>query len=164
MVVPVTPSFFDTLKDSIAKSGSDLDLSIATGPSPPLSAPLLRMSVSEDTAIPSSLITVLDAAYLFHLLARDPQKVVAPGKSLLSVLAGLNLMVTRTLESLPEKFARKTIHQAFWDEVSPYPHVLMNRSILMILRPVRPSEHFLPHYHPHRSAVSRVCTETFMRL
>ena len=124
MVIPVTPSFFDTLKDNIAKSGSDLGLSMGTETSPPLSAPLLRMSISEGAVIPSSLIMVLDAAYLFHLLARDPQKVVAPGKSPLSVLAGLNLMVTRTLESPPEKFARKAIHQAFWDEVIPYPHTV----------------------------------------
>jgi len=124
MVIPVTPTFFHTLKDNIAMSGSDLGLSIATEPSLPLSAPLLRMSISEDTVIPNSLIMVLDAAYLFHLLARDPQKVVAPGKSLLSVLAGLNLMVTSTLESPSEKFVRKRIHQAFWDQVSTYPHTL----------------------------------------
>ena len=124
MTTPVTPTFFNTLKDKIAKSGSDLGLSIETEPSLPLSAPLLRMSISEDIAIPNSLIMVLDSAYLFHLLARDPQKVVAPGKSLLSVLAGLNLMVTRTLESPPEKFARETIHQAFWDQVSICSHSL----------------------------------------
>ena len=113
----MTPTFFDTLKDNIANSGSDLGLSIGTAHSLPLSAPVLRMSISEDTAIPSSLIMVLDAAYLFHLLARDPQTVVAPGKSLLSVLAGLNLMVTRTLESPSEKFVRKAIHRVFWDQV-----------------------------------------------
>jgi len=125
MTVPVTPTFFDTLQDNIAKSGSDLGLSIATEPSPPLSTPLLRMSISEGTAIPSSLVTVLDAAYLFHLLARDPQKVVAPGKSLLSVLAGLNQMVTRTLESPSEKFVRKTMHQTFWDQVSIFDELLV---------------------------------------
>lgn len=124
MAIPVTSTFFDTLKDSIAKSGSDLGLSIATEPSLPLSAPLLRMSISEDTVVPNSLIMDLDAAYLFHLLARDPQKAVAPGKSLLSVLAGLNLMVTRTLESPSEKFVRNTAHKAFWDQVNTYPHIL----------------------------------------
>ena len=128
MFIPVTPTFFDTLQDNIVGSGQSFGLSIATEPSPPLSAPLLRMSVSEDTAIPSSLIMVLDAAYLFHLLARDPQKVVAPGKSLLSVLAGLSQMVTRTLESTSEKFVRKAMHQAFWDEVSVYSYTSTSRS------------------------------------
>ncbi|KAF9645448.1 hypothetical protein BDM02DRAFT_3066547, partial [Thelephora ganbajun] len=94
--------------------------------------PLLRMSVPEGTPIPSSLVVVLDAAYLFHLLARDPQKIVAPGKSLLSVLSGLNQMVTRTLESTSEKFVRKTIHQAFWDQAlealsSPLPSSQISR-------------------------------------
>lgn len=117
MTNPLTPTFFGALTDNIAKRGSGLGLSIATEPSPPLSTPLLRMSISEDTAIPGPLLMAIDAAYLFHLLARDPQKVLAPGKSLLSVLAGLNLMVTRTLESSSEKFVRKTMHQAFWDEV-----------------------------------------------
>ena len=150
MTIPVTSTFFDTLQGNISKNGSDLGLSIATGSSPPLSEPLLRMSVSEDTAIPNSLIMVLDATYLFHLLARDPTRVVAPGKSLLSVLAGLNQMVTRTLESTSEKFVRKTTHQTFWDQVSIYLHTLQATRVLTTLRLVRPSERFLPHYHPHR--------------
>jgi hypothetical protein len=118
MTIPITPTFFDTLQEYIARSGPDLGLSVATEPSPPLCTPLLQMSIPEGTVIPSSLIMILDAAYLFHLLARDPQKVVTPGKSLLSVLAGLNQMVTRTLESSTEKFVRKTAHEAFWDQVS----------------------------------------------
>lgn len=128
MTIPTTPTFFGTLQSNIAKNGADLGLSIATEPSPPFSEPLLRMSVSEDTAIPNSLILVLDAAYLFHVLARDPKKVVAPGKSLLSVLAGLNQMVTHTLESTSEKFVRKTMHQAFWDQVGVCLRVLLSRS------------------------------------
>jgi len=120
MTIPLTSTFVDALQDHISKGPSELGLSIATGSSLPLSAPLLRMSTPEDTAIPGSLVVVLDVAYLLHLLARDPQKVVAPGKSLLSVLAGLNQMVTGTLESAPEKFVRKTIHQVFWDQVSIY--------------------------------------------
>ncbi|KAF9778270.1 hypothetical protein BJ322DRAFT_1014944 [Thelephora terrestris] len=72
------------------------------------------MSVPEGAAIPSSLITSLDAAYLFHLLAQDPQKVVAPGKSLLSVLSGINK--SSPPESTIEKSVGKTMHQAFWDQ------------------------------------------------
>lgn len=127
MTNPVTPTFFGALTDNIAKRGSDLGLSIATEPSPPLSTPLLRMSISEDTAVPGPLLMAIDAAYLFHLLARDPQQVLAPGKSLLSVLAGLNLMVTRTLESPSEKFVRKTIHQTFWDQVNIFSHNLTSK-------------------------------------
>ena len=107
---------------------SNPGLSVVTEPSPPLSAPLIRMSTFEGTAIPSSLIMALDTAYLFHLLARDPNKVVAPGKSLLSVLVGLNQMVTHTPESAPEKFVRKKVHQAFWDQVSARLHTLMSYS------------------------------------
>lgn len=160
MTITVTPTFFDTLEDNIAKSGPDLGLSIAAGSSSPLSAPLLRMSIPENTPIPSSLITVLDAAYLLHLLARDPQKVVAPGKSLISVLAGLDQVVTRTLDSPSEKSFRKTIHQAFWDQVSNHSHALTS---CLKLRFIRPSKRFLPIYHPHKLLVSRVCTKTFMR-
>jgi len=107
---------------------SDPSLSVVTGSSPPLSAPLIQMSISKDTPIPSSLVMALDAAYLFHLLARDPNKVVAPGKSLLSVLAGLSLIVTHTPESAPEKFVRKKVHQAFWDQVSTYMQISLSRS------------------------------------
>jgi len=107
---------------------SDPSLSAGTVPSPPLSAPLIRMSISEGTAIPSSLIMALDAAYIFHLLVQHPNQVVAPGKSLLSVLAGLNQMATHTPESAPEKFVRKKAHQAFWDQVSTHLHALLSCS------------------------------------
>ena len=140
MTIPVTPTFFDTLQGNIAKSGSDLGLSIATEPSPPLSTPLLRMSISENTAIPSPLIMVLDAAYLFHLLARDPKQVVAPGKSLLSVLAGLNQMVTCTLESTSEKLVRKNVRQAFWDQASVCLHHLLNRTCAYDVTPCQALE------------------------
>jgi hypothetical protein len=100
-----------------AKRGPDIDFSAATEPSPPLSAPVLQMSVPEGAAIPSSLIMTLDAAYLFHLLAQDPQKVVAPGKSLLSVLAGIKQAVTHPPESTFGESVGKTMHQAFWDQV-----------------------------------------------
>ena len=129
------------------------DPKLVIGPSPPLSAPLIRMSTSEGTAIPSSLIMALDAAYLFHLLARDPNQVVAPGKSLLSVLAGLNQMVTHTPESAPETFVRKKAHQAFWDQVSTHMLTLSSCSCALMSRLARPSKHFLPRCRPRKSAV-----------
>lgn len=112
MTIPVTPTYVEPF----AKSSPDHDLS-TTEPSLPLSAPVLRMSVPEGTVVPGSLITALDSVYLFHLLARDPQKVVAPGKSLLSVLSGLNQAATHPLESTSEKSVRKVVHRAFWDRV-----------------------------------------------
>lgn len=142
---------------------SDPDLSVAAESSPPLSAPLIRMSVSEGTAIPSSLVTALDAAYLFHLLVRDPTKIVAPGKSLLSALAGLNQMVTHTPESPPEKFVRKKVFQAFWDQVSARLHTLLSYSCAFDVVLVRPFKNFLHHCRPHKSVVSRVCTKIFTR-
>jgi hypothetical protein len=117
MNIPVTPTFIEPLQGKSSKSSPDLDLS-ATDPSQPLSAPVLRMSVPEGTVIQSSLIMALDTAYLFHLLARDPQKVVAPGKSLLSVLSGLEQTATHSLESAPGKSVRRIVHRAFWDQVN----------------------------------------------
>ena len=163
MTIPATPTFFESLQGNIAKTGSDLGLSIATESSPLLSEPLLRMSVPEDTAVPSSLVPVLDSAYLFHLLARDPQKVVAPGKSLLSVLAGLNQAVAHTLESPSEKYVRRTMHQAFWDQVNIHLHVPLDHSCVDTVSFFRPSKHFLRRYHLHRSVASRVCTKTFTK-
>lgn len=121
-------TFFQTmpLGGEFAKRGPDIGPSAAIGPSPPLSAPILQMSVPEGAVIPSSLIMTLDAAFLFHLLARDPQKVVAPGKSLLSVLAGIKQAVTHPPESTFEESVGKTMHQAFWDEVNIRLRVLLS--------------------------------------
>lgn len=118
MTIPVDPTFIEPLQDAIVKSSSNFLFSSAES-SLPLSAPVLRMSVPEGTVIPGSSIVALDKAYLFHLLARDPRKVVAPGKSLLSVLSGLNQTPTRPLESVPEKSV------AFWDQVCTYLEALL---------------------------------------
>lgn len=110
MTTPVTPRLPQD------QPNTDPDFAVTTGSPLPLSTPVLRMSVPEGAVIPSSMVATLDGAYLFHLLARDPQQVVPPGKSLLSVLSGLNWRVTHPPESTTEKSVRKTIHQAFWDQ------------------------------------------------
>ena len=163
MTVPVTPSVFNALQSDLAANGSALG-AVSTEPPQPLSAPLIRMSISEDTPIPSSLVMALDAAYLFHLLARDPGRVVPPGKSLLSVLVGLKQTVTRTLDSPPEKSVQKTVHRAFWDQVNTSLHTSLSRSRALMLHLIRPLKHFLPHSHPHKSVVLRLFTKTSMRL
>lgn len=139
MTIPVTPTFIEQLQDNITKSSPDLDLS-AIGLSPPLSAPVLRMSVVEGTPIPSSLITALDAAYLFHLLARDPQKVVAPGKSLLSVLSGLDQTATRPMESASEESVRKVALRVFWDQVILWLHALLGSLYAYLVAPCQALE------------------------
>ena len=114
MTIPVTSGL---PQGQPTGNDADPDSAVTTGSPLPLSASVLRMSVPEGAVIPSSLVTTLDEAYLFHLLARDSQQVVAPGKSLLSVLSGLNRRVTHPPESTTEKSVRKTMHRAFWDQV-----------------------------------------------
>lgn len=79
--------------------------------------PLLH-SLSKDTRLPLELLDSLNQTYFLHLLVNDPEKVLPPGKSLLSVLSKPHARESRDTElpTLQEK-VEEVIHKAFWDEV-----------------------------------------------
>ena len=114
---------------------------IQVTPFSPPSTPVLRMSVPEGTVISNSLIMALNSAYIFHQIAREPQKVVPPGKSLLSVLPGLEQELAHLLEIPSEKLVQKAAHQTFWDQVitsrvlvgSPYAYFIPLYQVLQAL-------------------------------
>jgi hypothetical protein len=68
------------------------------------------------------VIDSINRAFFLHLLANDPEKVVPPGKSILSMMSRPR---TDTLQDGDEKqslgaLQRKVesmVHKAFWDEV-----------------------------------------------
>ncbi|KAI6046098.1 hypothetical protein EDC04DRAFT_2631996 [Pisolithus marmoratus] len=73
--------------------------------------------VSNDALVlPVELVEILDRTYFLHLLATDPEQVLPPGKSLLSVMSRPHIIT----ESNPKPTLRRRVehimHKAFWDE------------------------------------------------
>lgn len=87
-------------------------------PPPQMSPHPLLHSLSKDTRLPLELLDSLNQTYFLHLLVNDPEKVLPPGKSLLSVLSKPHARESRDTElpTLQEK-VEEVIHKAFWDEV-----------------------------------------------
>ena len=73
--------------------------------------------------LPPELVNDLNQVYFLHLLASDPDKVVPPGKSILSMLSRprTGTQSGKDEENDPaaelQKQVEKMIHKAFWDEV-----------------------------------------------
>ncbi|KAI0081305.1 hypothetical protein K474DRAFT_1672050 [Panus rudis PR-1116 ss-1] len=97
---------------------------------PPLSAPLLPVSSIGPAILPVELVEVLNHTYFLHILAMEPEKVLPPGKSLLSVMTHPSTHTNDT-DSLKAR-VEGAIHKAFWDEAletlsNPIPSVEMPR-------------------------------------
>jgi hypothetical protein len=74
--------------------------------------------------LPVELIHALNQTYFLHLLANEPDKVIPPGKSLLSMLAHSHVAFQGSNESDAEndtlrESIRQVAQRAFWDEVCP---------------------------------------------
>lgn len=124
IVVAQTPSYLTYFSDAAGSHSttSSVDTSTASRYSvvapPPLSAPLFPPTAGVTTILPNGLIEVLNYSYFLHLLVTDPDRVLPPGKSLLSVMAKPQSM-TRDEGELPKLRDRiqDVVHRAFWDEV-----------------------------------------------
>ncbi|KAF8070517.1 hypothetical protein FPV67DRAFT_1624142 [Lyophyllum atratum] len=85
------------------------------------------------SALPPELLQLLNQAYMLHVVATDPAKVLPPGKSLLSVMA--RAPPPPDPSPLHAK-VEKVVHKAFWDEAvhslsSPSPSVQLSRLKLL---------------------------------
>ena len=87
---------------------------------PPLSAPLLPVSTLAPTVLPVELVEALNHTFFLHLLATDPERVLPPGKSLLSMMSTPRTNLQSQDGDLPklEERVKDVVHKAFWKEVS----------------------------------------------
>jgi hypothetical protein len=74
-----------------------------------------------NAVFPLELVQEMNQAYFLHLLARNPEEVLPPGKSLISI-ATQEKLGHRTRENENEKAdvqeqVAKAMHAAFWDVV-----------------------------------------------
>lgn len=94
------------------------DISIVQPPSQNAAHPLLH-SLPNDTLLPLELLDALNQTYFLHLLVNHPEKVLPPGKSLLSVMLKPERAREKTEGELPtiQEKVEEVVHRAFWDEV-----------------------------------------------
>lgn len=85
---------------------------------PPVSTSLLPASSVDPTILPVELVEVLNHTIFLHHLAIDPESVLPPGKSLLSVMLRPHAQDRQPGEhpSLRDR-VEDLFHKAFWDEV-----------------------------------------------
>lgn len=83
------------------------------------STPLLPVSATESTALPVELLQILNQTFFLHLLATDPQRVLPPGKSLLSVMSSprSNSHSLDEGQAKLEERVKDMVYSAFWKEV-----------------------------------------------
>ncbi|KDR75819.1 hypothetical protein GALMADRAFT_97737 [Galerina marginata CBS 339.88] len=90
------------------------------------------------SALPVELVEALNQTYFLHLLVTDPQKIIPPGKSLLSMLTHANFRVSEDSRPKHDNEAqiadrvKEVAHKAFWNEAlellsSPLPSVQLPR-------------------------------------
>jgi hypothetical protein len=81
--------------------------------------PLPSATAFPNFALPLELVDSLNQTYFLHLLATDPEKVLPPGKSILSTMSRPHTQPKDgegVLPSLQEK-VEDIAYRAFWDEV-----------------------------------------------
>ncbi|KAH9940447.1 uncharacterized protein BXZ73DRAFT_42923 [Epithele typhae] len=121
---------------------------------PPLSTPLLPVSTLTPTVLPVELVQALNQVFFLHILATDPDRVLPPGKSLLSVISAPQANSQQRHDELPklEERVKDVIHKEFWKEAlealsSPSPAVqlprlgLLYRDLFTVLQPLLPQTH-----------------------
>ncbi|KAI0356387.1 hypothetical protein OH77DRAFT_1401647 [Trametes cingulata] len=121
---------------------------------PPLQTPLLPVSTTTPTVLPLELVQALNHTFFLHLLATDPERVLPPGKSLLSIMTSPRAQARAQEGEVPKLEGRvhDMVHKAFWDEAlatlsdpSPAKQVPRLRrlyeDLLNALRPLLPRSH-----------------------
>ena len=86
--------------------------------SPPSISSFPLQLLSTTTLLPAELLDVLAHAYFLHVLATDAEKVLPPGKSLLSVMSNPNSLTADSDAPTLQSRVEDLVHKAFWDEVS----------------------------------------------
>ena len=100
----------DALRSQINKTDS------AT-PTPQTLYPLPSI---DPTILPIELVDILNHTYFLHIIATDPDKVLPPGKSLVSMLSRPHTNSNNLAEGHAAAIQAKVqdmVHKAFWDEV-----------------------------------------------
>ncbi|KAI0661102.1 hypothetical protein C8Q70DRAFT_1130498 [Cubamyces menziesii] len=145
---PQSPLPNDKAKPSV----SSKDMPIIQPPS--MQSPFLPVSTTTPTVLPLELVQALNHTFFLHLLATDPERVLPPGKSPLSIMTSPRAHARKQEgeQAKVEGRIREHMHKAFWDEAleklsNPSPAVQLPRirhlyyDLLEALKPLLPRSH-----------------------
>ncbi|OJA07577.1 hypothetical protein AZE42_04429 [Rhizopogon vesiculosus] len=119
---------------------------------PPESAPSPLIPTSDPVLLPIELVDILNHTYFLHLLATDPQQVLPPGKSLISMMSRSRKEEEDVSKPTLHDKVEDLVHKAFWDEVidslsnpepsSQLPRIkLLYHDLHIVLTPLFPPRH-----------------------
>ncbi|OAX39578.1 hypothetical protein K503DRAFT_739133 [Rhizopogon vinicolor AM-OR11-026] len=119
---------------------------------PPESAPSPLIPTSDPVLLPIELVDILNHTYFLHLLATDPQQVLPPGKSLISIMSRSRKKEEDVSKPTLHDKVEDLVHKAFWDEVidslsnpepsSQLPRIkLLYHDLHIVLTPLFPPRH-----------------------
>ncbi|KAK7687145.1 hypothetical protein QCA50_009648 [Cerrena zonata] len=99
---------------------------------PPPSAPTFPDTAIYTTLLPAELVETLNQTWLLHQLATDPEAILPPGKSLLSVAIDPEAHASEDPTAALRSQVEDMVHKVFWDEAleslsNPAPAVEMPR-------------------------------------
>ncbi|KAH9894925.1 hypothetical protein C8Q73DRAFT_692234 [Cubamyces lactineus] len=149
---PLPPPQLPPANDKVKPSVSSKDMPIIQPPS--ILSPFLPVSTTTPTVLPLELVQALNHTFFLHLLATDPERVLPPGKSLLSIMTSPRAHARKQEgeQAKVEGRIREHMHKAFWDEAleklsNPSPAVQLPRirhlyyDLLEALKPLLPRSH-----------------------
>lgn len=84
---------------------------------PAIQTPLLPVSTTAPTVLPLELVQELNHTFFLHLLATDPERVLPPGKSLLSTMTSPRAQAREGDVPKLEGRVHDMVHRAFWEDV-----------------------------------------------
>jgi hypothetical protein len=99
-------------------------ISIIQLPSGHLPSTLSNVFAQSLATLPLELVDTFNHTYLLHVLATNPEKILPPGKSILSMMSGPHTQSEHGEESLPKLQVKVEglAQQAFWDVVRRLHH------------------------------------------
>ncbi|OJT09389.1 hypothetical protein TRAPUB_14137 [Trametes pubescens] len=119
---------------------------------PPIQTPLLPVQTTAPTVLPLELVQELNHTFFLHLLATDPERVLPPGKSLLSTMTSPRAQAREGEVPKLEGRVHDMVHKAFWEDAlktlsDPSPAVQLPRlkalyaDLLVALKPLLSRSH-----------------------
>lgn len=75
-----------------------------------------RLVSSDTLVLPVELVEILDRTYFLRILATDPEQVLPPGKSLLSIISRPHVTSEGSSKPTLRRRVEYMMHKAFWDE------------------------------------------------
>ncbi|KAI6121534.1 hypothetical protein F5141DRAFT_1090968 [Pisolithus sp. B1] len=102
-------------RPSVASEAESEGVSVTVSPPQGFTS---RLVSNDALVLPVELVEILDRTYFLHLLATDPEQVLPPGKSLLSIMSRPHVVAEGDPKPTLRRRVEHIMHKAFWDEAA----------------------------------------------